>query len=117
ASAAMGLSSLFVVSNALRLNFFKAKKANPNYPPASMPANNTQPSKEISMKTVELSIEGMMCMHCVGHVTKALNAIEGVTAEVSLENKNAVCQVADGVSTDTLTAAVVDAGYQVVAVK
>ncbi len=175
ASAAMGLSSLFVVSNALRLNFFKAMKAknggrltsvpddltgvcdaNPNISPASMPAQTTHNyskendgsltslsenltgvcdanpndtpasvpaenspivTKEMTMKTVELSIEGMMCMHCVGHVTKALNAIEGVTAEVSLENKNAVCQVADGVSNDTLTAAVVDAGYQVVAVK
>ncbi len=156
ASAAMGLSSLFVVSNALRLNLFKAASrktndtpasmpaetsqtyskendgsltslsenltgvcdANPNDTPASMPAENSPiVTKEMTMKTVELSIEGMMCMHCVGHVTKALNAIEGVTAEVSLENKNAVCQVADGVSNDTLTAAVVDAGYQVVAVK
>ncbi|MDE7225937.1 MAG: heavy-metal-associated domain-containing protein, partial [Ruminococcus sp.] len=58
-------------------------------------------------------IDGMMCGHCTGMVTKVLNGIDGVTAEVSLENKCAYLNVEDGVSDDVLTKAVTDAGYEV----
>ena len=65
--------------------------------------------------TKTVSIEGMMCMHCVAHVEKALSAIPGITAEVSLENKNAV--VTGEVSDEALRKAVTDAGYEVVDIK
>lgn len=54
------------------------------------------------MKTITLSIDGMMCQHCVAHVTKALSAIEGVTPVVNLEKKNAVCTVAGDVPAEAL---------------
>ena len=65
-------------------------------------------------KTVK--IEGMMCKHCVAHVTKALEAIEGVTPEVSLEDKAAYCTLDREVSDEVLTKAVTDAGYEVVSI-
>ena len=59
-----------------------------------------------------MSIEGMMCQHCVAHVTKALTEVPGVTSvNVSLENKNAV--VTGSANDKALTAAVEDAGYKV----
>ncbi len=63
--------------------------------------------------TKTISIEGMMCPHCVKHVTDALNKLEGVTAAVSLENKNAVCEITGSVTDEQLKAAVTDAGYEV----
>ncbi|MBO5523508.1 MAG: heavy-metal-associated domain-containing protein [Roseburia sp.] len=67
--------------------------------------------------TTTLNIEGMMCAHCQGRVEKALKKVPGVTeVTVSLEAKNAVVTAEDGVSTDTLKAAVVDAGYEVTSV-
>lgn len=59
-----------------------------------------------------ISIEGMMCQHCVAHVTKALTGVSGVEhVTVSLENKNAT--VTGSADDAALTAAVVDAGYEV----
>ena len=59
-----------------------------------------------------ISIEGMMCQHCVAHVTKALTEVSGVeSVNVSLENKNAT--VTGSADDAALTAAVVDAGYEV----
>ena len=65
------------------------------------------------MKT--MIIDGMMCMHCKAHVEKALNAIEGVSATVDLENKCA--NINGDVDNDTLTKAVTDAGYTVISIK
>lgn len=67
--------------------------------------------------TKTIQIEGMMCQHCVKHVTDALNKLEGVSATVSLENKNAVCQISGAVTDDVLKAAVVDAGYEVTGIQ
>ena len=64
-----------------------------------------------------MKIEGMMCPHCVARVTDALNKLDGVTAQVSLEDKAAYVTVEDGVSDETLTKAVTDAGYTVVSVE
>ena len=61
-----------------------------------------------------LKIEGMMCQHCVAHVTKALQGVVGVTAvDVNLKKKTAVVELGEDVANETLTAAIVDAGYEV----
>lgn len=65
------------------------------------------------MKKV-LKIEGMMCNHCTGRVEKALNDLDGVTAEVSLEGKSATVTLSKDVSDETLVQTVTDAGYEVV---
>ena len=123
-AAAMSLSSVFVVSNALRLKRFDAYKAKRR--PGGASAAAAQPhladetqkkTEEKAMKTITLSIDGMMCQHCVAHVTKALSAIEGVTPVVNLEKKNAVCTVAGDVPAEALKAAVEEAGYTVTAVE
>ena len=64
-----------------------------------------------------VNIEGMMCQHCVAHVDKALNAIDGVSAQVSLEDKRAVCTLTKEVSDEALKAAVEEAGYQVTSIQ
>ena len=134
-AAAMSLSSVCVVMNALRLKRFKAHPAHaaaeqeaflssvPAQPRAErieLPQNeniNKNDREEKQMKTITLIIEGMMCQNCRSHVDKALNGISGVAANVSLEEKKAVCTVEDGVSADTLKAAVEDAGYTVISVE
>lgn len=135
-AAAMSLSSVCVVSNALRLKFFKPKKAvgsaasqstsavhslNVVQLEAPEPLTHTQnqtlnqiSQEEIKMKII---IEGMMCNHCTNFVKKTLNAIEGVSAEVSLEDKAAYVTLTQDVSKETLTAAIVDAGYEVVSIE
>ena len=61
--------------------------------------------------------EGMNSPHCVRHATEALNKLEGVSAVVSLENKNAVCTITGDVSDDALKAAIVNAGYEVTGIE
>ncbi len=107
-SLAMSCSSLCVVTNALRLRFFKHGKK------TETEEIIPQQKGESKMKKV-LSIEGMMCPHCQAHVHKALEAVEGVeSVEVSLEEKNATVTLAADVSNETLTKAVTDAGYDVI---
>ena len=61
----------------------------------------------------ELHVEGMMCMHCVKHVSDALQAVEGVEkADVDLKKKRAVVTLATPVADETLIAAVKEAGYE-----
>lgn len=68
--------------------------------------------KEPTMKKT-LAVDGMMCEHCVAHVTKALEGIEGVSSvKVSLADKNAVVDLAQEVPDAALVDAVVDAGYE-----
>ena len=120
-AAAMGFSSVFVVSNALRLRTWK---------PAERPESTATPVAEVSV-TVEdvpvpardereeptmtktLNVTGMMCQHCVAHVKKALEGVEGVSSvSVDLEAGTATVEAAEGVADDALVAAVVDAGYE-----
>ena len=140
-AAAMSLSSIFVVGNALRLRGFKSgftplKKRTPEAShketeithaaaeeeqcilrtPAEQ--NNRQDVKQekerTNTMTKVISIEGMMCNHCTGTVQKALEAVEGVKAvTMSLEQKNAAVELASDVADAVLTKAVVDAGYEV----
>ena len=140
-AAAMSLSSIFVVGNALRLRGFKSgftplKKEAPEVThkeikithataegeqcilKAPAEQNNRQDVKQekerTNTMTKVISIEGMMCNHCTGTVQKALEAVEGVKAvTMSLEQKNATVELASDVSDEVLTKAVVDAGYEV----
>ncbi|MFR5355644.1 MAG: heavy-metal-associated domain-containing protein [Clostridia bacterium] len=64
-----------------------------------------------------IKIEGMMCSHCTGRVDKALNALDGVTATVSLEDKAAYVTVDGAVTDEELKKAVVDAGYEVTGIE
>lgn len=73
-------------------------------------------NKQSGTKKV-ISIEGMMCQHCVKHATEALQKIDGVSdVTVSLEQKNAVVYVNDKVTDDMLKNAIVEAGYEVTAI-
>ena len=75
---------------------------------SAAPAESAAPKKLVS-------VNGMMCQNCVKHVKKALEGIEGVeSAEVSLENNNAVITLSGEVSDDTIKAAIEDAGYEFV---
>lgn len=118
AAAAMSLSSVCVVGNALRLRSWKSGgAAAKTVAKPSQPVYDTcnQCSKEadtMSKKTV--TVKGMMCAHCVSHVEKALTAL-GVQADVDLETGTAV--VTGDVSDDALRKAVTDAGYEVVDIK
>lgn len=64
----------------------------------------------------KIIIDGMMCMHCAGSVEKALNALDGVTAKVDLEQKCANVELTAPVTDDVLAKAVTDAGYTVVSI-
>ena len=66
---------------------------------------------------VTMKIDGMMCTHCTGRVDQVLNAIDGVSATVSLEDKAAYLEITGEVSRDVLVKAVTDAGYTVVSVE
>ena len=140
-AAAMSLSSIFVVGNALRLRGFKSgftplKKEAPEVTRKEIeithaaaegeqcilktPAeqNNRQDVKQekerTNTMTKVISIEGMMCNHCTGTVQKALEAVEGVKAvTMSLEQKNATVELASDVADEVLIRAVTDAGYEV----
>lgn len=110
-AAAMSLSSVCVVTNALRLNLFKSGRENK----AAKAEINTKTEDE-KMKKV-MKIDGMMCSHCTGTVTKVLNAIDGVTADVSLEDKCAYITLDKDVADEVLSKAVADAGYKVKGIK
>ena len=64
----------------------------------------------------KLVIEGMMCQHCSGRVEKALNSLEGVSAQVNLEQKVATVTLSAPISDDVLKGAVTEAGYEVVSI-
>ena len=118
-AAAMSLSSFCVVTNALRLNFFKpdrpfkGKSKQPAELPKLMPTEeNIKNTEETAMKKT-VYINGMMCSHCTAHVQKALGALDGVeSVEVSLEDKKAVLTLNKNVDDAVITAAVREAGYE-----
>ena len=136
AAAAMSCSSVCVVSNALRLRGWKPafttqaaqqvlamrKEAQQNeaVADASAPELDTvgtdagEPAEQEIVMEKKLTVEGMMCQHCVAHVKKALEGVEGVSeAVVDLDAGTAVAKLTANVADDVLTAAVVDAGYEV----
>jgi Cu+-exporting ATPase len=146
-AAAMSLSSLFVVGNALRLRGFKAGERGPAHEAEAeddaaeawenaetgesleagenaCPGQEIEKNNKIEEKQEErnmnktMIIEGMMCAHCTGRVQKALEAVEGVESVVmSLEEKSAVLTLSSQVEEETLKAAVAEAGYEVTQIR
>ena len=140
-AAAMSVSSIFVVCNALRLKFFRPTRAKSECADGACNiagkadgtadggisdeissdaenAINDVKRSENNMKTYVLSIEGMMCSHCTGRVSKALSGVDGVkNVEVSLEEKNAVVTADESVTADALKAAVEAQDYPVTEVR
>ncbi len=102
-SILMGVSSVCVVSNALRLTFLKLDK------------QDLEKEKELMKKTV--CIEGMMCNHCTSSVKKSLESLPNVSdVEVSLENKNATLNTSDENADALIKAAVESAGFKVTSI-
>ena len=116
-AAAMSLSSVCVVSNALRLKFFRPERRESPAAPVSEGTPKSVETKGTSAMTKTMSINGMMCAHCQAHVEKALNAIDGVEAKVNLEAKTATLTLSKDVSDDVLRGAVTEAGYEVVSIQ
>lgn len=122
----MSLSSLCVVTNALRLRFFKDDTALQTSEPEKFePAENAVQNKKfkmdeelsseqkgtIIMKKV-ITVDRMTCMHCQMHVQKALASLEGVSeAVVDLNNKTATVSLVKEISDQVLMDAVTEAGY------
>ncbi len=105
AAAAMSLSSFCVVTNALRLNFFKTD-------------SKKKTKKEKFKMTKTMKIEGMMCPHCSGRVKAALEGLDGVKgAEVSHESGQAVVTLSKEISNDELKNLVEQNGYRVTDIK
>ncbi|MDY3949372.1 MAG: heavy metal translocating P-type ATPase [Eggerthella lenta] len=118
AAAAMSLSSVCVVTNALRLRGWKPDlPAVPSDAPASAPIDSTEsdnPNEKESTMEKTLNVEGMMCQHCVAHVKRALEGVAGVEeAVVDLDAGTATAKLAHDVPEDVLAAAIVEAGYEV----
>ncbi len=112
AAAAMSLSSFSVVTNALRLNFFRIHDSGRDHKIKNKLKN--KPVKETKTMEKTLKIEGMMCGHCEMHTKKALEALDGVKkAEVSHKSGTAVVTLEKDISDDVLKKAVTDEGYQV----
>lgn len=120
AAAAMSLSSVCVVSNALRLRGWKPPVfPDQPVPTAPLPESAVFQSQGKEENTVNktIHIDGMMCAHCTGRVEKALNDLPGVEATVDLDSKSAAVTCTPDVSDDTLRQAVEDAGYHVTGIR
>lgn len=104
AAAAMSMSSVCVVSNALRLKRFKVRQ-------------KTEKQKENIKMEKKIVVEGMMCHHCSGRVEKVLNDMDGVSATVNLEEKTAYVTIANNTTDSDLKKAIEDAGYTVVSIE
>ena len=112
AAAAMSLSSFSVVTNALRLNFFRMHDSKRDHRIKKQSKTTTEKETKTMEKT--LKIEGMMCGHCEMHVKKALEALDGVKkAEVSHKTGTAVVTLEKEISDDVLKKAVTEQGYPV----
>lgn len=106
-SLAMSCSSVFVVLNALTINLFKVKKSN------KIIIQEEIKEEEEKMKTITISVEGMMCPHCVKHVKDACLKVNGVSdATPSLEKNNVEVICLDYVNKEDLIKEIINAGYK-----
>ncbi len=119
-AVAMSLSSICVVSNALRLNTVKIKPHQSNSPDVNCNIAceiAKQETGEEKMKKT-MNIEGMMCIRCEAHVKKSLEALEGVElAEVSHEKGSAIVSLCADISDATLKECVESDGYKVISIE
>ena len=119
-AAAMSMSSVCVVLNALRLRFFKVyRSTNFDETPRSVEVRveniQTEIFKEETQMQTTFKVDGMMCKHCQKHVHDALAKMDGVTAvEVSLENNSATVTTTKEISLDDFAKVIDDAGYELV---
>ena len=112
-AAAMSLSSVCVVTNALRLNFFNIRSAKRDKKIKTVEVKIE--AKETATMEKTMKIEGMMCAHCEARVKKCLEALPQVDeAVVSHERGTAVLKLNADVSDDVLKKAVEDQGYEIV---
>lgn len=120
-AAAMSLSSLCVVSNALRLRWFQPKKSRAIHNNLNVDKTESiekeKGEKQAMSKQKVLAITGMSCEHCQARVEKALNSIAGVNAKVDLQNQNATVTLTENVDDHELENAVTDAGYEVTSIE
>ncbi|OCL92321.1 heavy metal translocating P-type ATPase [Aliarcobacter thereius] len=108
AGAAMSLSSVSVVLNALRLSFFKSTIDE------NLKLVENKNIKGVNMTKV-LKVDGMSCGHCSGRVEKALNALEQVSdVKVDLATKEVTINCKEEVSTEVLENSIKEAGYEVI---
>ena len=116
-AAAMSMSSVCVVMNALRLRFFKTNHISQNVSRETLLDNPDNLTKEGAITTMKqtLKIEGMMCAHCQKHVQEALAAMPGVTeVEVDLEGKKADVTSTKEIPETDFAKVITDAGYELV---
>ena len=107
-AAAMSMSSVFVVTNALRLRLFKPKKA----PVIEIKNEELKPKEENKMETI-IKVEGLMCMHCKARVESVCKAVAGATdAVVDLQEKTVT--VSGNATVAELKKAIAEAGYEVI---
>ena len=117
-AAAMSLSSVCVVLNALRLRFLKFDRK--NFDEVETNKSEVKVEKidleDMKMEKITLKIDGMMCQNCVKHVHKALAKMDGVeNVEVSLENNSAEVTANKKISQEEFAKVIEDAGYELVA--
>lgn len=114
-AAAMGMSSVCVVSNALRLRAFKPKKIKKNNienDEIELIENNRKEDKDM---TTVINVNGMMCEHCKATVEKVTRGVEGVSNSlVNLDAKNVTIEHSADTDLEKVKKAITDAGYEVV---
>jgi cation transport ATPase len=112
-SAAMSMSSLCVVTNALRLRFFKSKFISDKKEGSSAQAD-TEEKKGNDIMEKTFNVEGTMCPRCEAHVVKALTAVDGVESAVASHEENtATVTLTKDVADEILSKAIIDEGYEV----
>ena len=107
------LSPMFAAA-AMSLKLFKPRRSHPAESVSTGADGHIDMKKEVCQMEKKLTIDGMMCQHCVAHVSKALNSLPGVTASVDLDTKTAT--VSGTASDEALKKAVEEAGYSVVSI-
>lgn len=123
AAMAMSLSSVSIIINALRLHLFKPQRHLADQHALNISALNSELenralTQEVIRMKKQIYIEGMSCQHCCQRVKKALDTIPGVTeVEIDLTTNIATVKFNQGVTTESLTTAITNAGYDVIKIQ